>query len=51
MIVTEIYQITTEIYQITNGIIKQRYIFYSLNTKNVTIYRKIKISKCLVAIR
>lgn len=43
--------IVTEIYQITNGIIKQRYIFYSLNTKNVTIYRKIKFLKCLVAIR
>ena len=43
--------IVTEIYQITNGIIEQRYIFYSLDTKNVTIYRKIKLLKCLVAIR
>ena len=43
--------IVTEIYQITNGVIKQCYIFYSLNIKNVTIYRKIKIFKCSVAIR
>jgi len=43
--------IVIEMYQITNGIIKQRYIFYSLNTKNVTIYRKIKYFECSVAIR
>ena len=43
--------IVTDIYQITNGIIKQSYIFYSLNTKNVTIYRKMKYLKYLVAIR